>query len=71
MNRLEGLGVMVKRGLIDVNFIYDLMYGSIIMIWEKFLPIVLESRKNRVPHLYKDVEYLYDEMKRIRDDRSK
>ena len=70
MNKLEGLGVLVKRGLIDVNLLYDLQYGSIIMIWEKFLPIISEDRRRiNATHLYKDVEYLYKEMLRIRDER--
>ena len=70
MNRLEGLGVLVKRGLIDVNLLYDLQYGSIILMWEKFQPIINERRRRiNAPHLYKDVEYLYDEMIRIRDER--
>jgi len=71
LNRLEGLDVLVKRGLIDVNFLYDLMYGSIIIIWEKFLPFIMEDRRRRnTPHLFADVEYLYDEMVRIREERA-
>ena len=70
MNKLEGLGVLVKRGLIDVNLLYDLQYGSIILMWEKYKPIIKETRQQvNAPHLYKDIEYLYDEMLRIRDER--
>jgi hypothetical protein len=69
--RLEGLGVLVRRGLIDVNLLYDLNYGSIIMIWEKFSPIIMEMRRRmNVPQFMADLEYLYDEMVRIREERA-
>ena len=70
INRLEGLGVLVKRGLIDANLLYDLNYGSIIMMWNKFLPIIAERRRQaNAPHLYCDVEYLYDKIVKIREER--
>ncbi len=68
---LEGLGLLVRNGLLDANLVYDLQYVSIIMIWEKFLPIILEYREAwSTPQLWGTVEYLYDEMKRIRVERS-
>jgi len=67
---LEGLGLLVRNGLLDANLVYDLQYVSIIMIWEKFLPIVLGYRKAWAsPQLWVTVEYLYDEMRRIRVER--
>ena len=68
---LEGLGLLVRNGLLDANLVYDLQYVSIIKIWEKFLPIVLEYRKVwSSPQVWVTVEYLYDEMRRIRIERS-
>ncbi len=70
-SNIEGLGLLVKNGLLDPNLVYDLQYISIIAIWEKFLPIVLEYRKVwSSPQLWITVEYLYDEMRRIRVERS-
>jgi hypothetical protein len=70
MNKLEGLGVLVKRGLIDVDLLYDMMYGSIIGVWEKFLPVITETRRRSdLPNLYEDIEYLYEEMIKIREER--
>jgi hypothetical protein len=67
---LEGLGVLCKKGLIDPNLVYDSHQISIILIWEKFLPIIEEFRlRFNTPQLYEDPEYLYNEMIRIRADR--
>ena len=35
---LEGIGVLVKRGLIDPSFVDDLMSSGIVSFWEKFEP---------------------------------
>lgn len=59
----EGIGVLVKRKLIDIELVDDLMSTSILWYWEKTAPIVVESRKrlNR-PQLLEWSEYLYGEM---------
>ena len=36
----EGIGVLVKRGLVDPTFVDDLMSTGILRYWEKFEPIV-------------------------------
>jgi len=64
----EGIGVLVRRGVISPDLVYDLMYGSIIYFWERFLPIFLGLRERfSSPIIFGDVEFLYNEMKRIRD----
>ena len=44
-------------------------YGSIIMIWERFLPIIEVWRETAGSHLYEDPEFLYNEMVRMRTER--
>ena len=64
---LEGMGVLCKKGLIDPELVYDSQYGSIIGIWEKYLPIIEEMRvRQNAPQIYEDPEYLYNEMIRMR-----
>lgn len=41
----EGLGVLVKRGLIDPYMVDDLLSAPIIMYLEKMMPILREWRK--------------------------
>jgi len=59
---LEGLGVLVKRGLIDPELVYDIMYGFIINFWEKHLPIFTKFREMWGPKMFEDLEALYDQM---------
>jgi len=66
----EGTGVLVKRGLINPELVYDLMYSSVIALWEKFRPLVQEWRRiYTTPYMYQDFEFLYEEMKKIRERR--
>jgi hypothetical protein len=41
----EGLGVLVKRGLVDKGFVDDMMSGDIIGFWEKYREVVFEERR--------------------------
>ncbi len=60
----EGLGVLVKRGLIDATLVDDLLSGLIVMYWEKFKPIVEEHRRRlNYPQYGEWVEYLYNVIK--------
>jgi len=71
LSNLEGLGLLVRYGLLDSNRVYDLQYASIIRAWEKFLPVILEARDRlSAPQLWTTIEFLYDEMVRIRAERS-
>jgi len=63
---LEGLGILLKKGLIDAELVYDSQYVSIIGFWEKFLPVIEKIRLRYAPHMYEDPEYLYNEMIRMR-----
>ena len=54
---LEGLGILLKKGLIDAEMVYDAQYVSIILMWEKFFPMIIEFRKRFAPHMYDDPEY--------------
>jgi hypothetical protein len=70
MSQLEGLALLVLNGFLDPNHVYDLQYNSIIGMWEKFLPLTLESREIwSNPQSWGKVEHLYNEMVRIQEDR--
>ena len=62
---LEGLGTLVKRGLIDPELVHDLMYAFIINYWEKHLPIFSRFREQHGPRMLEDLESLYDHMNRL------
>jgi len=61
---MKGVGVLVRRKLIDPDLVKDLMGTSIILHWEKFGSVVKEIRRRYWPHALEGLEYLYDEMKK-------
>lgn len=62
----EGLGVYVKRGLIDVSMVDDLMSEAIISFWRKSKPLVYETRiRANLPQYGEWVEYLATEVEKI------
>lgn len=62
----EGIGVLVKRGLIDVTLVDDLMSGETMRYWEMFKPLIEETRERlNWPQALEWVEYLYDQIRPI------
>ncbi|MHA2300757.1 MAG: DUF4760 domain-containing protein [Candidatus Thorarchaeota archaeon] len=63
----EGIGMLVARGLLDMNLVEDLFAGRIIAIWEKIFPegaTLSSARKiTKDPKMHDHFEYLYHEMK--------
>jgi hypothetical protein len=63
---LEGLGVLVKRGLVDVGIVDDMMSGDVIGFWEKYGGAVKEFRvRLGYPQALEWTEYLYNEVKSL------
>jgi len=62
----EGLGVFVKKGLIDIELVEDLFSQRIIWLWENLQkPTIMDTRKGTDdPTQYNSFEYLYNEMKK-------
>ena len=62
----EGIGVLIKRKLIDPTFVDDLMSGVILWGWETFGSIVREHRvRENMPFYFEFWEYLYEEISAI------
>jgi hypothetical protein len=59
----EGMGVMVKEGLLDIRVVALYSSGIIRKLWEQFIPIKDEVRRQlQWPRLCIEVEYLYNEL---------
>ena len=56
----EGIGVLVKRELIDIRLVNDLMPLTIMSVWEKLEPIIVETRRSEwgSRYAYKGFQYL-------------
>ncbi|MGD0805485.1 MAG: hypothetical protein ABSA11_15605 [Candidatus Bathyarchaeia archaeon] len=61
---MEGLGVLVKRGLISPELVDDLMSGTVIAWWERFEPMI-SGLRTRNPSAAENVEYTYRMVKQI------
>jgi len=60
----KGIGMLVKRKLIDLNLVDELMGTSIRLHWEKSGAIMKEFRTRLWPHAYEWFEYLYTELQK-------
>jgi hypothetical protein len=65
-NYFKGIGVLLKKRLIDRMFIYDLLSSPLKVYWERMGPVILERRRvTSNPNLFAFVDYLYDEMVKV------
>jgi len=61
----EGIGILLKRKLINIELVDDMFTSPIKWTWEKMKDIALEARKVRnQPTILEWFEYLYNEMKK-------
>jgi hypothetical protein len=68
----DGMGMLLKKGLVDREMIYYLMggYGAY-WSWEKFKDVIIESRKLiNSPDHFAMFEYLAEEMRKMKEIRS-
>ena len=60
----EGMGTLVKRGLIDASLVYDINGGLVKWYWDKARPFWDEfAVRHRFSHVAPFTEYLYDRLK--------
>ena len=61
----EGVGVFMKKGLIDIELVEDLFSQLIIWYWETVIkPMIMDTRVyTDDPTQYDSFEYLYNLMK--------
>ena len=63
----HGVGVLVDRGLVDIQLVYDLMADLVIMAWEKMEVVTLSSRERiGSPDHGLAFENLYKKLKEMR-----
>jgi len=67
-NWFDGMGVLVRRNLIDGDLVYDKLNGPVSTQWQKWGDVILGLREKGVlgADSYAGFEYLAGEMVRIR-----
>ena len=64
-----GIGHLLRGRMIDPKRAYNLIGPISIGLWEKFEPIIVGYRVNwKIPEMYATYEYLYREMKKLREE---
>jgi hypothetical protein len=62
----EGIGVLVKRQLIDINLVADMLSTPIIMVWKIIEPRVMARRKAlEREQIWDWFEFLHEEIQKI------
>jgi hypothetical protein len=61
----QGLGVLVRKGLIEIGLVHDFLGSVIIDSWEVMSPAFIESRERYKINLWDEFEYLYNEVKKL------
>ena len=65
---LDGVGILVKRGHIDPELVNDTLFRLIERGWEKFGPIIKETRRRgNSPRAFASFEYLYSVTKPLNE----
>ena len=59
----DGVGILLKKNLIDVNLVTELLREPIVYSWEKMRPWVIEARQVYNPEIWENFEYLYGEVR--------
>jgi len=67
--RFNSIGELLRLGWVEPDFLHRLnMDINVIMIWENWGHIIKKNREvENMPDLWDGFEYLYDEMKSLRD----
>ncbi|MFH2110542.1 MAG: DUF4760 domain-containing protein [Candidatus Bathyarchaeota archaeon] len=65
----DGVGILVRRGLIDMDLVMDELRELILFSWDKMKPWVYEVRvEMKSPHTWENFEYLAEETRRRHSD---
>ena len=68
-NEMNGIGYLVYKGVIDVESVYDYGGGRPIGTYRKYKPYFDESSRRHGYNRMKWLEYLYDEMRKLSEER--
>ena len=62
--RYDSIGFLLKKGVIDLSYLDDLLKSAVIAAWNKFEPVIVDLRnKMGQPNLWNQFEFLAKEIK--------
>jgi len=68
---LNGLGILLKNGLVDLEMVYDMLGGfGPPRVWSKYRDVILDLRdRHQLPDMFSSFEYLAGEITRVMEER--
>ena len=65
----NSMGELLRMGFVDPELLAQLQLDSqVILMWEKWEQVIKETRmRENIPDIWEGFEYLYNEMKKLRD----
>lgn len=63
-NFLGGIATLYRERLVDIKMLVRVFGNQITITWEKIRLLVEGGRKQWNPHIFRDLEYLYNEIKK-------
>ena len=61
--RFDSLGLLLRKGVIDIDFLGDVLMASALSTWEKYAPIISEARTRfGQPGMWSGFEFLADQV---------
>jgi hypothetical protein len=63
---VEGMGVLVKSGIADVEKLYDLGMFSSISVWDKYKDVIMNRRESWGQDYLTNAEYIVGELLKVR-----
>ena len=64
VNYFDGLGMLVRKGLVSADLVYEVWTEGIANFWERVKPLIEQTRKEIRYPFWVSAEYLYNEMKK-------
>lgn len=63
--RFDSLGLLLRKGVVDIDLLGDVLMASALSTWEKYAPVIREAR-NRFgqPGMWSGFEFLADQVER-------
>jgi hypothetical protein len=60
----DGIGILLLRKLVDIEMVSSILLMPITTTWEKVRLLIEGGRRQLNPYLFRDFEYLYNEVKK-------
>ena len=61
----NGVGILVGKGMIDIELVDELLFYVIIGQWDRIAPVIYEMRRiENIPKIHTNFETLYKEIKK-------